>query len=122
MLSTSADSKFAMARLAPLTSVAMPSRAVAGLVTSREPSGPSKCTSPPNARVTDFPSPCQPGDSGEPWRAGADAGAELSCPADCAEELAPGASGDPNSCITIRTVTVTTATTSAAMAILSHRR
>src|SRR5258707_11805232 len=43
-----------------------PPRAVAGSSASRTARGPSKCTSPPKARVTAWPLPLQPGDSGEP--------------------------------------------------------
>src|ERR1022692_1661663 len=63
---TSADSKLVIEMSAPDSSLAMlPSSAVTGSAASRAASGPSKCTSPPNASVTGFPSPVQPGDSGE---------------------------------------------------------
>src|SRR6266700_1089098 len=61
-----ADSKFVIDRSAPASSVEIPSRAVAGSAESVVASGPSKCTSPPNASVTGLPSPFQPGCSGEP--------------------------------------------------------
>src|SRR5215813_384293 len=56
-----------MDRSAPAKSLErLPPRAVAGLAASRTASGPSKCTSPPKARVTALPLPLPPGDSGEP--------------------------------------------------------
>src|SRR5262245_41576714 len=56
-----------MDRSAPAKSLERPPpSAVAGLAASRAASGPSKCTSPPKARVTALPLPLQPGDSGEP--------------------------------------------------------
>ena len=63
----SADSKFVIEMSAPFISVAMsPPSAVRGSSASRTAIGPSKCTSPPNARVTCLPSPRQAGESGEP--------------------------------------------------------
>src|SRR5215831_1010110 len=56
-----------MDRSAPENSLGRPpSSAVGGSSSSRTASGPSKCTSPPKARVTALPLPLQPGDSGEP--------------------------------------------------------
>ena len=110
----SADSKFVIEMSAPAISAAMsPSSAVRGRSASRTASGPSKCTSPPNARVTGLPSPRQAGESGEPFvPAGLGGGAAVRWrPTDSAPHAPPGVAAPP---VPIRFLTIRTAPRSSA--------